>query len=53
MADCAKCSQPLYRCKKCGNIGCAMPGCRNQGFKLGFFGCPCLKCRSADQERIR
>lgn len=42
--DNKKCNSVLYRCKKCGNVGCkqSRPGeCSNQGFTLSG---QCLKC---------
>lgn len=45
----SKCINNLYRCKKCGNVGCAMlPECSNQGFKLG----KCVKCGAVSQSEI-
>jgi len=26
------CNYPLWKCKKCGNVGCQEKGCPNQGF---------------------
>jgi hypothetical protein len=43
------CNSTLYRCKKCGNVGCdqSQPGkCTNQGFRLG----KCLKCGTSGQK---
>ena len=40
------CRSPLYRCNKCGNVGCSQGGslisCSQQGFKSGS----CVKCKS-------
>jgi hypothetical protein len=44
-----KCSSVLYRCKKCGNVGCdqGQPGhCTNQGFRVG----KCQKCGAVGQK---
>jgi hypothetical protein len=43
------CSSILYRCKKCGNVGCdqgTMGKCTNQGFQSG----KCLKCGAIGQK---
>jgi len=43
------CNSTLYRCKKCGNVGCdqSQPGkCTNQGFRSG----KCLKCGTSGQK---
>lgn len=45
----SKCMNQLYRCKKCGNVGCDRPSdgeCSNQGFKVG----KCLKCGATGQK---
>lgn len=45
------CLSTLYRCKKCGNVGCdqGQPGkCQNQGFKLG----KCMKCGASGQKEM-
>jgi len=49
MGVCPRCSNKIYRCKKCGNIGCSLNGCANQAFRGGPGG-PCLKCGSYDKE---
>lgn len=40
-----ECGAPLYRCSKCGNIGCDQDGesnkCTNQAFKPAGY---CRKC---------
>jgi len=42
-----RCGGQLYRCGKCGHIGCSQSGtfwtCTNRGFNSGV----CLKCNSA------
>lgn len=36
------CYGPLYRCKKCGHIGCQNPDCPQKGFKM--VSGPCVIC---------
>lgn len=46
------CNGLLYRCKKCGGVGCDRGGdeCTNQGFKSG----KCKKCGAiAAKENVR
>lgn len=43
------CLKTLYRCKKCGNIGCdrsKLDECTNQAFRLGR----CLRCGSSGKK---
>lgn len=43
------CGSTLYRCKKCGNVGCEkgrIDECSNQGFRAG----KCLKCGASGQK---
>ena len=43
------CMSQLYRCKKCGNVGCDQiqdGKCSNQGFKFG----KCLRCGASGQK---
>lgn len=45
------CNSTLYRCKKCGNVGCdqgSQATCSNQGFKTG----KCLKCGISGQKEL-
>ena len=35
-----KCYSQLWKCEKCGKIGCTRDGCRNQQFKNGR----CMSC---------
>ena len=47
----SNCTSTLYRCKKCGNIGCEQNqpfDCSNQGFKAG----KCLKCGVSGQKEL-
>lgn len=30
-----RCGAVIYRCKKCGSVGCCTEGCTNQAFKSG------------------
>jgi hypothetical protein len=48
----SSCNKTLYRCKKCGNVGCDYSNfgeCTNQGFQSG----KCLKCGAYDRETFR
>ena len=36
--DGSTCQTTLYRCAKCGHVGCTKPGCSNQGFRNGNWG---------------
>lgn len=47
------CLRSLYKCKKCGNVGCeygaeGSSSCTNLGFKHGS----CVKCGSSDKTSI-
>jgi hypothetical protein len=44
-----RCGAPLWRCRKCLNVGCMARGCTNQGFSGGR----CLRCGSANKEHLR
>ena len=41
----SQCQATLYRCAKCGNVGCTKAGCSNQGFRDGN----CVKCGSGNK----
>jgi hypothetical protein len=46
------CSSTLYKCKKCGNVGCDQSSdgkCTNQGFKSG----KCTKCGNYGKDSFR
>lgn len=45
----SSCNSTLYRCKKCGNVGCEQGDstpCTNQAFRYG----KCLKCGATGQK---
>jgi len=42
-----KCGNPLYRCKKCGSLGCGNKDCPNQISENGH----CKKCGNWGMER--
>jgi len=44
-----KCGETIYRCNKCGAVGC-QNDCRNQNFKQGTASC--LKCGSQNKSSI-
>lgn len=47
-----QCGMTLYRCKKCGNVGCAQAQrgkCTNQAFASS----KCLRCGSTQKEIFR
>ncbi len=41
------CGTQLYRCNKCGSIGCSYSGHTVTCTAQGFNGGACLKCKSA------
>ncbi len=44
------CTSSVYKCKKCGNVGCFQNDtgtCSNEGFRNG----KCLKCGSVGQHQ--
>jgi len=43
-----KCAAPLYRCKKCGNVGCSY-GAKNYCTKQAFLNSSCLRCGTQSQ----
>lgn len=46
------CSGIVYRCKKCGNVGCdrgRAGECTSQGFKSGR----CTKCGAVQKETVK
>lgn len=45
------CGGFLYRCKKCGNVGCD-PGSRGLCTNQGFAGGVCMKCGTQGQKVI-
>jgi len=44
------CGGSVYRCKRCGNVGCGHKECRNYAFEQGSG--KCIKCGSYDKEMI-
>ena len=36
----SKCERAIYRCKKCGSVGCVSEGCSSKNFD----GYKCMKC---------
>lgn len=42
------CYGTVYKCKKCGSVGCGNQGCRNQNFEYGR----CMKCGSTDKASV-
>jgi len=45
------CNSSIYKCKKCGNVGCNQPSegdCSQQGFRNGS----CVKCGSGDKQSV-
>ncbi len=42
------CFNALYRCLKCGNIGCEQPDCTRKGFDSG----KCIHCGSKEKKLI-
>ena len=50
--NCAKCNTTLYRCKKCGAVGCKGNKCPNRLTKPGVSNI-CGKCGSNSLEPLR
>ena len=44
MDNCRKCNHPLYKCKKCGNVGCLNSSCERKA--VGNFANVCDRCGS-------
>jgi hypothetical protein len=43
--NCGKCNTQMFKCKKCGSVGCKKSGCSNEVTKSGT-GNVCSKCGS-------
>ncbi len=44
-----KCGAVLWRCKKCGAVGCLIDGCTQQKFHNGR----CMKCGHCSKEIVK
>lgn len=44
----SSCTGSLYKCKKCGSVGCSNQDCSNYNFHNGS----CMKCGSTDKSSI-
>ena len=42
------CNSTLYKCQKCGSVGCSSPSCTNRSFKLD----ECMRCGSSEVKSV-
>jgi len=44
----SRCGNTVYKCNKCGTVGCSNNGCTNQNFDNGR----CMKCGGTDKSSV-